>query len=266
MIETFPICKIAGIPFHAVTWADMDLIVSQLMKEPEGRYLTVVNSYSVVVSQNDVDFFQALLNSHLILADSIPVVWLSRLIDRPLPERIAGPDLHDFISRLAEKNGWSVFYLGASPSTLDQLKANLQKRFPALNIAGVYSPPMKAEFNDEDTSAMIEAIQRARPDIVWVGLTAPKQEKWLFRNLKSLRCHLAVGIGAAFEFTAGTRTRAPRWIQVCGFEWLHRLLHEPRRLWKRYLIGNTIFLLISFREIIQHWIGSLFNFYKNDYS
>ncbi len=133
----------------------------------------------------------------------------------------------------------------------------MKRNFPALEIVGAYSPPFKKEFSEADNLEMIKMINSADPDILWVGMTAPKQEKWIYENLGRLNVRVAIGIGAVFDYVSAKVKRAPEGMQKCGLEWFWRLLQEPRRLWKRYLVGNTLFILLVLREIVRRAVHSL---------
>ncbi len=247
----FPVRRVFGVPLHALTWDGALAQVEEWVRGDKPRQVSVVNAHSIIVARRDPDFLRAIENSDLVLPDSFPVVRLSRLFGQPFPQRVAGPDFCEAVCRLAEEKGHSVFFLGSSPAVLDMIRSRLLERFPRLAIAGVYSPPMRKEFSAEDSDAMIGAVNAAAPDILWVGLTAPKQEKWTDRHLSRLKCKVVVGIGAAFDFMAGTRKRAPRWIQVLGFEWFHRFMQEPGRLWRRYFLSNGEFLALTVCEIVK---------------
>lgn len=250
-MKGFPVRRIFGVPLHALTWDDALGLMEEWVRGDRPRQVSVVNAHSIIVARRDPDFLRAIEESDLVLPDSFPVVRLSRLFGQPFPQRLAGPDYCEAVCGLAEKKGYSVFFLGSSTHVLESIRARLLGRFPRLNIAGVYSPPMRKEFSAEDSEAMASAINQAAPDVLWVGLTAPKQEKWIHQYLPKLKCKAAVGIGAAFDFMAGTRRRAPRWVQVLGFEWFHRFLQEPGRLWRRYLLSNGEFMFLTVCEIVK---------------
>lgn len=247
----FQVRKILNVSLHALKWADALGIMEEWVAGNTPHQVSVVNAHSIIMARQDPDFLRAIEDSDLILPDSTPVVWISRLLGQALPERLAGPDFCEAICGLAEKKGYSVFFLGSSAEVLNKIQTQLRTKFPRLNIAGVYSPPMTKEFSEQESEAMISAVNAAKPDILWTGLTAPKQEKWIHRYLPRLHCKAAVGIGAAFDFMAGTRKRAPRWIQSLGLEWLYRFLQEPRRLWRRYVVSNGIFLGLTAVEFLR---------------
>ena len=157
-------------------------------------------------------------------------------------ERIAGWDLFEFEMDKLEKEGGTVMFMGSSQKVLDLIVKRAAVDYPHLKVV-TYSPPYKPEFSDEDNKAIVDAINAANPDLLWIGMTAPKQEKWTYSHWKELNIHCHVGtIGAVFDFFAGTVERAPTWWQEHGLEWLYRLMKEPKRMWRRYIIGNALFL------------------------
>ena len=217
----------------------------ELAKIPEGKVLiNTINAHSYNVARNDELFAEALTKGDYLIPDGMSVVkackWLHAK-SQP-KERIAGADLFEFeMNKLNEKGG-TVMFMGSSEKTLAKIVQQAAKVYPNLKVV-TYSPPYKPEFNDEDNKDIINAINTANPDLLWIGMTAPKQEKWAYSHWKELDIHCHCGtIGAVFDFYAGTVKRAPIWWQDKGLEWLYRLLKEPRRMWRRYIIGNTLFL------------------------
>ena len=218
---------------------------------PEGKFLIdTVNAHSFVVAQKDEVFAKALLNADALLPDGISVVKACRWLGtKNAPaEKIAGADLFAYEMGKLEEKGGTCFFLGSSPSTLEKIVERAAKDYPHIDIK-TFSPPYKAVFSPEENQAMVDAVNAADPDLLWVGMTAPKQEKWLDEHWAELniRCH-AGAIGAVFDFFAGTVERAPqKWIDL-GLEWLYRLLKEPRRTWRRYLVNNPKFCWLVLKE------------------
>lgn len=217
----------------------------KLAKIPDGKVLiNTINAHSYNVARKDELFAEALINGDYLIPDGMSVVkackWL-RTKSQP-KERIAGADLFEFeMGRLNHKGG-TVMFMGSSEKTLAKIVEQAAKVYPNLKVV-TYSPPYKPEFNKEDNKEIINAINQANPDLLWIGMTAPKQEKWTYSHWNELNIHCHVGtIGAVFDFFAGNTKRAPQWWQQHGLEWLYRLLKEPRRMWRRYIIGNTVFL------------------------
>lgn len=218
---------------------------------PEGKFLIdTVNAHSFVVARKDGAFAKALMRADALLPDGISIVKACRWLGtKNAPaEKIAGADLFAYEMGKLEEKGGTCFFLGSSPSTLEKIVERAAKDYPHIDIK-TFSPPYKAVFSPEENQAMVDAVNAADPDLLWVGMTAPKQEKWLDEHWAELdiRCH-AGAIGAVFDFFAGTVERAPqKWIDL-GLEWLYRLLKEPRRTWRRYLVNNPRFLWLVLQE------------------
>ena len=218
---------------------------------PVGKFLIdTVNAHSFVVAQKDAAFAEALLSADALLPDGISIVkacrWLQ--IQSAPDEKIAGADLFAFEMDRLEKKGGTCFFLGSSPQVLEKIVDRAATDYPHIRVI-TYSPPYKPDFTPEESQAMVEAVNAADPDLLWVGMTAPKQEKWLHDHWAELDIHCHAGaIGAVFDFFAGTVERAPqKWIDL-GLEWLYRLIREPRRTWRRYLVNNPKFLRLVLKE------------------
>jgi N-acetylglucosaminyldiphosphoundecaprenol N-acetyl-beta-D-mannosaminyltransferase len=212
---------------------------------PQGKKLiNTINAHSFNTAQNDTLFAAALQNGDYLIPDGASIVKACRwLKTKSQPqERVAGWDLFEFeMGRLNEKGGRCMF-MGSSPKVLALIVERAKTVYPNIEVV-TYSPPYKPVFTEEDNRAIIQAINDADPDLLWIGMTAPKQEKWTYSHWGELNIHCHVGtIGAVFDFFAGTYQRAPRWWQEHSLEWLYRLIKEPRRMWRRYVIGNPLFL------------------------
>jgi N-acetylglucosaminyldiphosphoundecaprenol N-acetyl-beta-D-mannosaminyltransferase len=224
---------------------------AELANLPEGKLLiNTINAFSYNNARRDVLFEEALTKSDVLIPDGISIVRVCKFLNgksRP-KERIAGWDLfvHE-MQRLNEKGG-KVMFLGSSEKVLKLIRQKAAIVYPNLEVV-TYSPPYKPQFTVEDDLNMVKAINDANPDLLWIGMTAPKQEKWAYANWDRLNIHCHVGtVGAVFDFFAGTYKRAPMIWQRLGLEWLYRLLKEPRRMWRRYIIGNLMFCVLVFRE------------------
>lgn len=221
----------------------------ELSRLPEGKLLiNTINAHSYNTAQKDVVFAEALTNGDVLIPDGASIVKACRWIKaKSQPkERIAGWDLfvHEMERVNKENEGAKkkVMFLGSSNNVLALIKARAEKDYPNIEVI-TFSPPYKPVFSDEDNRMMIESINNTKPDLLWIGMTAPKQEKWAYAhwNELNINCHAGT-IGAVFDFYAGTIQRAPMWWQEHSLEWLYRLLKEPKRMWRRYLIGNILFL------------------------
>jgi exopolysaccharide biosynthesis WecB/TagA/CpsF family protein len=216
----------------------------------EGRreYVCCVSVHGLVTAQRDREIRYALNRSGLATEDGMPLVWWCRRAGFARAGRVCGSDLLDAMCALAVRRGHRHYFYGGSPHVVEQLVSRLTQRHPGLVIAGYRSPPFRPLTEAED-AADVAAINAARPDFVWIGLGMPKQEKWMVSHVARVDAAALIGVGAAFDFHAGTKPRAPQWMQHSGFEWLFRLISEPRRLAGRYLIDNTIFVAHAARQL-----------------
>ena len=235
---------------------------TELASLPEGKLLiNTVNAHSFNTAKKDRLFADALTNGDVLIPDGVSIVKACKWIKaKSQPkERIAGWDLFSFEMEKLERESEElrtkseeskiVMFMGSSQKVLDLIVKCAAVVYPHLKVV-TYSPPYKPEFSDEDNKAIIDAINAAHPDLRWIGMTAPKQEKWTYSHWNELNIHCHVGtIGAVFDFFAGTVERAPIWWQEHGLEWLYRLLKEPKRMWRRYIIGNTLFLWNLVKEM-----------------
>lgn len=202
--------------------------------------INTINAHSYVVANKDASFKNALIKSNILLPDGEGIVKLVKLLNGIKIRKIAGADIHEFLLNKANQNKSRCFYLGSSEETLEKIKSKLEKRFPNIDF-GFYSPPFKPEFSRSDNELMIKKVNDFKPDILFVGMTAPKQEKWVIQHKDNLDSKIMVSIGAVFDFVAETKKRAPSWIIDLKLEWFYRAL-TSWRLTKRYLYSNPIFL------------------------
>jgi len=213
-------------------------------------HLFGVNAQVAVLAEEDELFAQAMLSAHLLYPDGISIVIASHFLGRPLLERIPGSELMELLCYEAAKEGLSAYFLGGLPFAAEKSALTLKDRYPGLVIAGHCCPPLGFETDQEESAKLIKSIQDAAPDMLFVGLGAPKQERWIFNNSAVLPIGVAVPVGAALDTISGYRKRAPVWARRAGLEWFYRLVREPKRLWRRYLIGNTRFVLM----VIMQWM------------
>lgn len=204
--------------------------------------INTINPHSWVTAEHDREFRSALLASDILLPDGVGIVLTARLLWHERFQKLAGDDLHKMIlSKLDQLHG-RCFYLGASPRVLESIKEKLKKEYPNIEV-GTYTPPFRSAFSEEENKEMIDAVNAFRPDVLFVGMTAPKQEKWLHQHKSKIQANVMCAIGGAFDFYAGTIPRAPRWMIRSGLEWLFRLMREPGRMWKRNFISTPYFIL-----------------------
>jgi len=206
-------------------------------------YLVYTNPHSIVMCHRDADMMSATMGAELVLADGVGIVIAARLLGRrPACGRVPGPEFMLQLLDIGRTQGLRHFLYGAAPHVLSRLRERLIARFPELIICGAYSPPFH-EVDAEEDSRIIHLMSDAKPDVVWVGLGAPKQEKWIAAHLGRIDATVMIGVGAAFDFHAGAVPWAPKWIRAAGLEWAYRLLWEPRRLWRRN-VDSFVFLAL----------------------
>lgn len=217
---------------------------SQLLEARKfGQYISFANPHSLVMAGAHPHFGMALRDSALLLPDGAGILLAGRVLGVPFRERVTGMDFfRTFSARMQAIGRGSYFFLGSSDHVLARLRKRLAQDYPAIRVAGTFSPPFKDEFDAADDAAMIAAVNAAQPDVLWVGMTAPKQETWIWQNRERLAVPLIGAIGAVFDFYAGTKKRAPDWVCDLGLEWLPRLIREPRRLWRRNFVSTPQFL------------------------
>jgi N-acetylglucosaminyldiphosphoundecaprenol N-acetyl-beta-D-mannosaminyltransferase len=190
-------------------------------------------------------------SANIVTADGVPLLWASKLLGKPIRGRVTGLDLLPEFSKIASKSKCTFFFLGASEGVADRLKEKLQMENPQLEIVGTYSPPFSSQFTDEENQRIINCINSSKPNVLWVSLTAPKQDIWIYQNILKLNVNVAIGVGAAFDVVVGDIPRAPIWMQRNGLEWLYRLVKEPNRLFRRYLIEAPLFIPLILIQLIH---------------
>lgn len=240
--------SVLGVPVDARSPAEAAAQVVRWGRQPEPRVVCLANVHSVVTAGADPVHAQALSGADLTLPDGAPVAWMMRRLGAHGQRRVAGPDLMADTLALAAAEAVPVFLYGARPETLAQLQQQLARRWPALVLAGALSPPFRP-LSAAEQQADLDTIRRSGAGIVWVGLGCPRQERWMAEHRGRVPA-VMVGVGAAFDFLAGSTPRAPRWMQRLGLEWLHRLASEPRRLAGRYLVTNTRFVLGACAQLL----------------
>lgn len=208
-----------------------------------GKYIVCANPHSLEVARGDSVFHEAIHQADLVVPDGFGIVLASRIQGGQIRERITGSDIFwGLNSALNQTKRHSVFFLGSTEANLARIHERIRADFPNITVAGVYSPPFKPEFSAADNERMVTAVNEVQPDVLWVGMTAPKQEKWIFQNRHRLQVKVIGAIGAVFDFYSGNVKRPHPIFQKSGLEWLPRLIQEPRRLWKRNIISNPAFL------------------------
>lgn len=233
--------NVLGVGVSAINLALAVDVIDQWIEAQTPNYVCVTGVHGIMECQSDAILCQIHNKAGLVTPDGMPLVWLSKLAGQRHVERVYGPDLMlAFCQRSVAKN-YRHFLYGSSDAVLAQLAASLRQRVAGINIVGSYSPPFRPLSAEED-QVIVERINDAAPDVVWVGLSTPKQEQWMAAHIGRLSAPALVGVGAAFDFHAGTKQQAPYWMQRSGLEWFFRLVTEPRRLWRRYLYNNPRFI------------------------
>ena len=237
----------------AMSAMDLHIATQAVIEACEARrkgYVCVTGVHGVTEAQDDPAFKKILNGAFLNTTDGMPLVWLGRRAVGRWVDRVYGPDLMLEVFKATQDGRFSHFLYGGAPGVAEELKSKLEVRFPGVRIAGVFCPPFRPLDESEKAEIAIK-VSDAKPDIIWVGLSTPKQERFMAEYLQRLDCTLMFGVGAAFDFHSGRVRQAPRWVQRSGFEWLYRLCCEPRRLWRRYCVNNPLFLGRVFLQLTQ---------------
>jgi N-acetylglucosaminyldiphosphoundecaprenol N-acetyl-beta-D-mannosaminyltransferase len=234
--------NILGVDISAINMNDAINQLEYLIAEKRQSYICVCPNHTIMESQKDQKLRDVINSADIATPDGMSVVWASKLLGHHGVEQVAGTEL------MSVKKGYTHFYYGGTDGVPEKLAENMQQRFPNLKIAGTYSPPFRNLADDED-NAIVDMINNAKPDIVWVGLGMPKQELWIGEHLGRIKAPVMIGVGAAFDFLSGEKKRAPKWMQKAGLEWLFRLTQEPKRLWRRNLY-HPVFFFMLFLQIL----------------
>ena len=240
---------VIGAPIDVVYWGGAVATLLGWAAAGESRYVCACNVHSVVTAQRDAALAASVRGADMVLPDGSPVAWLMRQSGHAAQQRVSGPDLMWRYFAAAAVYGESIFLYGGSSDTLERLSGRIRATFPGLRIVGAHSPPFRPLTAEEDL-AVVNMINASGATTVWVSLGCPKQELWMAEHRGRIKSVL-IGVGAAFGFHAGTTRRAPPWMRRLSLEWLHRLLSEPRRLWRRYLTTNTLFVLAAARQLLR---------------
>jgi N-acetylglucosaminyldiphosphoundecaprenol N-acetyl-beta-D-mannosaminyltransferase len=242
--------SILGVPIALTDYASALDVMDRLVETRERGYVCAAPVHAVMVAQEDPEMLAALRGSTIVVPDGMPLVWAANLLGERLEDRVYGPELMlRYSDRCAERGHRVWLYGGRDQGSLVQLALSLRRRHPGIKIVGGYSPPFRALTSDEE-DAIVEQINEARPDVLWVGIGVPKQEKWMAHMRERLDVPVMCGVGAAFDFHAGRVPQAPRWMQERGLEWIYRIAQEPRRLLPRYLYFNPRFVVAFARQYL----------------
>lgn len=243
-----PRADILGVSINAQTLAEATETLCGWVADHSRRYVCTCPVYTLMMCREHPNVMAAVNNADMVTADGMPIVWLQRRHGFPDAERVYGPDLMLALCAATANTGVSHYFWGGLPGVPETLAARLTERFPGLTIAGVYSPPI-SDVGDQPDREAVQRLNESGASIVWVGLGSPKQDLWMALHRPALNAPLLIGVGAAFDLLAGTKRQAPVWMQRSGLEWLYRLLQEPRRLGRRYLVYNPRFMGLVLRDL-----------------
>ncbi|MCL5263719.1 MAG: WecB/TagA/CpsF family glycosyltransferase [Chloroflexi bacterium] len=238
-----PRVNVLGVGISAINMKIALSVVEGWITRREQQYICLATVNGIIECQRDPALIEVFNNSGLTTPDGMPLVWLSRLHGFAHVGRVYGPDLMEALCELSCQKGYRHYLYGGAEGVAEALKSRLRNRFPGLKVVGTYTPPFRPLTPDEDAE-VVRSINEAEPDIVWVGLGSPKQDHWMAAHVGRIAAPVLIGVGAAFDFHAGRKKQAPRWMQRSGLEWLFRLSQEPGRLWWRYLVYNPLFVTL----------------------
>jgi N-acetylglucosaminyldiphosphoundecaprenol N-acetyl-beta-D-mannosaminyltransferase len=236
-----PRANILGVEVSAINMETALDTIDEWIHQKISNYVCVTGVHGIMESQRDEELRRIHNSAGLVTPDGMPLVWLSRLMGFRHTERVYGPDLMLAVCQRSAMRGFRHFFYGGAPGVAEKLAMLVQAHIPCLHVVGFHSPPFRPLTLEED-QAVVESINAANPDIVWVGISTPKQERWMAEHVGRLSAPVLIGVGAAFDFYTGVKRQAPRWMRRTGLEWFFRLLTEPRRLWRRYLVNNPWFV------------------------
>jgi N-acetylglucosaminyldiphosphoundecaprenol N-acetyl-beta-D-mannosaminyltransferase len=239
--------EVAGVAVDNLNEDETLAAIDRMIQAPGPHFMAVVNAAKIAEAARDPELKKVLASADLVTADGMSVVWASRLLGRPLKARVTGIDMLGRLVAHAARRGLSVYFLGAKEESVRGTVERHRVQYPGLKIAGYRN----GYFDRGEAHAVAEEVKRTAADLLFVGMGSPAQEKWISSNLASTGARFALGVGGSFDHISGLARRAPIWMQQAGLEWLYRFLHEPRRLWRRYLVGNTIFIWLILKQILS---------------
>ena len=242
---------IADIAVANLTEDETVAAIDELISQGGSHYAAVVNAAKIVAANRDERLKQILLDADLVTADGMSVVWASRILGGPLKQRVTGIDLFERLIEHAAHRGLSVYFVGASEESVRGVVERFTQKYPSLKITGYHN----GYFTDSESQSLVESIRLSRADLLFVAMGSPAQEYWIASNIEKAGVRFALGVGGSFDHVSGLARRAPQWMQRIGFEWLYRFLREPRRMWRRYLIGNSVFIWLIARQRLSHSRG-----------
>jgi len=240
--------NILGTQVSSISSSDLLVAFKMAIQAKKLMQVAITPVNSILAAYKNPQVQEAYNAAHYVLCDGMPVKWASAFLNTPIVERITGLDLLPRLVSFAAHENFSLFLLGASPGVAEKLKEVILQQYPNCKIVGIYVPPFMPVFDTEENKKMVDAVNVTKPDIVLISLTAPKQDLWITKNKAQLLPALYVGIGGAFEVMAGLVKRAPKWMHGAGLEWFFRLIQEPKRMYRRYLIEAPLFIPLVIRQ------------------
>ncbi len=241
--------ELFGIRFDNYDFADLMQYLDNAVQKREPTYVVTCNVDHLINLSKDTYFRRVYQEAGATVADGMPIVWVSRLFGTPLKRRVAGSDILTELGLDFERRRYRIFFLGAGEGVAEEARQQLLHKFPAMHIVGCYSPPVGFDQDERETGKIIHMLREAQPDIVFMGVGSPKQEKWIYQFHREYGAPVSIGVGATFDFLAGRVKRAPALFQRSGLEWLWRLSREPKRLWRRYLVEDAKFMKLLVVEM-----------------
>ena len=242
------IINICGINIHNVSFNETLDVIDGLIKARKPVSVVTPNIDHIIKLHKDEVFRKTYERASLVLADGMPILWAAKFLGTPLKEKVSGSDLFPKVCEMAAKQGWRLFFMGGREGAARKSAEILNRRYPDLMVIGTYCPPFGFEKDPVENEKIVGIIRASKPDIVFVGLGAPKQEKWIDKYKDAYGAPVSIGIGVSFDFVAGMVKRAPGWMQRVGLEWSWRLMMEPGRLWKRYLVDDMQFFWLVLKQ------------------
>jgi N-acetylglucosaminyldiphosphoundecaprenol N-acetyl-beta-D-mannosaminyltransferase len=242
--------NILGIPIAAVNMKEVVAFISSWIECGARTFVTVTGVHGIMESQSDRELKSIHSSAGMCVPDGVPTVWIGKLYGHRDMRRVYGPDLMLEMMRISSARGYTHFLFGGKEGVATLLKARLEQKFPGIRIVGTFSPPFRP-MNEQEEERLGQMIENLFPDIIWVGLSTPKQEKWMAAHCGKLNARVMIGVGAAFDFHAGLVRQAPGWVQQCGLEWFFRMCMEPRRLWRRYFYNNPRFIVLMLCQLLK---------------
>ena len=248
-MEELQHCEILKTKINVTNMSDTIAYINAHLEELRGKYICVSNVHTTVMAYEDEKYREIQNSAAMALPDGAPLSNYSRRNGFKDAKRVTGPDLMLQLFMISPQRGYRHFFYGATQETIDAMKEELEKDYPDMVIAGMYSPPFR-KLTDEEDREVVRIINEAQPDFVWVGLGAPKQEEWMYEHMGKVNA-VMIGVGAGFDYLAGYIKRAPVWMQKLSLEWIYRLVQDPRRLWKRYLTTNVKFIRLTHKKKVK---------------